>query len=617
MRLLVGATGLLLAAATPEPEPEPPAQYYGCSATHACVAQAGGRFNSRDECLNDGGCAGPAPPPPPSVDPPTLCDLRHQPDGVTLGCSCDGYDLSAAKGQVIRTAPDSDGYTFVFSICAEIPREALPRGCKGLVDNPAALAYRHDNPEDCRQVGGLGPCDEGEAGPCGMFGAYDSGSGATDEMLTLSYKYSLGCNNTFVVELRDGDEPRPASAVVQGSSALCDYTVPWPGMPLQRAPVQPQGLPVPTVKLTSQGLQMPLIAMGTGSGQKGEVAAATKLWLAQAGGTAIDTAFQYSDQLEIQSGISDAILDSFGQIPQMFLETKIPCGPDYATAMANLNANLAQLGVDQVDLTLMHSPCRGETATDDTAVTWKAMEDFLDAGKAQAIGVSNFKVDQLKALAETSDHTPSLMQSKLSVVHHGARLRPHPLALSARVCVYCSAHIHVCGTDDATILYCKKAGIVYQAYSPLCGGFNGSSCSHGGGQNVMTVPEVVAIAGSHHKSPAQVGLKWVVQQGHPLVTAVWDLEYMIEDLDLWSWTLTAAEMATLTAVAAPKGPPSPAPDKGDGHKKGSGGAVAVIIVVIPLLAVVGAGGLWRRRRKEGGEGALLQDHLDEQLGGAE
>ena len=108
-------------------------------------------------------------------------------------------------------------------------------------------------------------------------------------------------------------------------------------------------------------------------------------------------------------------------------------------------------------------------------------------------------------------------QCKLSVVHH----------------------------DDSTIQYCKQAGIVYQSYSPLCGGFNGSSCSRGGGVNVMTQPEVLQVATAHGVSAAQigscnskttslhwfcnligawhdtVGLKWIVQQGYPLTTAVW------------------------------------------------------------------------------------------------
>jgi len=82
------------------------------------------------------------------------------------------------------------------------------------------------------------------------------------------------------------------------------------------------------------------------------------------------------------------------------------------------------------------------------------------------------------------------------------------------------------------------------AYSPLCGGPNGSSCKHGG---VLTLPEVQAVAMAHNVSAAQVALKWIVQQGHPLATAVWREDYMHQDLDLWSWgDLSAGEMALLT-----------------------------------------------------------------------
>lgn len=105
--------------------------------------------------------------------------------------------------------------------------------------------------------------------------------------------------------------------------------------------------------------------------------------------------------------------------------------------------------------------------------------------------------------------------------------------------------------DDATIAYCKQQGIVYQSFSPLCGGFNGSSCSMRGGKNVLTVPQVQQIAAAHSVVAAQVGLKWIVQQGLPLTTAVWRQDYMVEDLDLWSFNLTAAEMATLSSVYKP------------------------------------------------------------------
>ena len=105
--------------------------------------------------------------------------------------------------------------------------------------------------------------------------------------------------------------------------------------------------------------------------------------------------------------------------------------------------------------------------------------------------------------------------------------------------------------DDAALEYNKNEGIVVQAYSPLCGGFNGSSCTAHGGKNVLTVPEVIATASKYDVSAARVGLKWIVQQGFPLATATWDLDYMNEDLDLWSFTLADDDMALLSSVYTP------------------------------------------------------------------
>eukprot|EP01065_Artemidia_motanka_P044281 TRINITY_DN627_c0_g1_i6.p4 TRINITY_DN627_c0_g1~~TRINITY_DN627_c0_g1_i6.p4 ORF type:complete len:129 (+),score=47.63 TRINITY_DN627_c0_g1_i6:794-1180(+) len=100
--------------------------------------------------------------------------------------------------------------------------------------------------------------------------------------------------------------------------------------------------------------------------------------------------------------------------------------------------------------------------------------------------------------------------------------------------------------DDETIAFCRSKGITYQSFSPLCGGGNGSSCPYG---SVLKIPQVIQIAASHNVSAAQVGLKWIIQQGLPLTTAIWREDYMLEDLDLWSWgNLTDAEMKTLSAV---------------------------------------------------------------------
>jgi hypothetical protein len=363
---------------------------YACSHTGACVKEAGGPFSTLDQCLNNEACHAPSPPLPSPDARPAACDLQFAPDGTTPGCSCDGYDLSLAKGQVIRTGVDSDGYTFLFSICTEIPREALPRGCKDFGDKPAALRYRHSDPTDCTQIGSLGPCDAGETGQCGMFGSYDPtvrlSTSFGSPTLNLSFRYPFGCNNSLDVTITDGVQPMPSMAPTSPLNAgACDYTVQWPGLPLQSRAVAPAGFPVPKIKLTSDGdpagVFMPMVALGTGSGQKGAVGNATKLWLASAGGSAIDTAYDYQNQLEIQQGISDAVIERFGAVPPtqggardpIFLETKIPC-TDYETAKDHLQRDLDQLGVHQVDIVLMHFPCTGATATDDTAAVWRAME---------------------------------------------------------------------------------------------------------------------------------------------------------------------------------------------------------------------------------------------------
>ena len=141
---------------------------------------------------------------------------------------------------------------------------------------------------------------------------------------------------------------------------------------------------VPKVTI-APGVEMPMIVMGTGSGQKGDVVNATTLWLSRAGGTGIDTAHSYRDQDEIAQGL--AATGALAQRSALFLETKIPCSKTYAEATANLNANLQQLGVASVDLTLIHFPCSGKDASQGNAQTWRAMEDFHSAGKSKAIGV--------------------------------------------------------------------------------------------------------------------------------------------------------------------------------------------------------------------------------------
>jgi hypothetical protein len=114
---------------------------------------------------------------------------------------------------------------------------------------------------------------------------------------------------------------------------------------------------VPSVEI-APGVRLPFVALGTGSGQKGDVERATQLWLGQGGGVAIDTAFDYGDEVAIAKGLAAAGLPR----SRVFLETKVPC-TSYALAKSHLESNLQSLAVGRVDLVLSHhsgdasSPC--------------------------------------------------------------------------------------------------------------------------------------------------------------------------------------------------------------------------------------------------------------------
>jgi len=272
---------------------------------------------------------------------------------------------------------------------------------------------------------------------------------------------------------------------------------------------------IPTISVGTAGQRMPLVSLGTGSGQHGDVENATAMWL-QVGGSGIDTAYIYRDEDPIAAGVK-AVGASWGAI---FLTTKIPCATTQESR-ANVASNLRSLSVGSVDLLLIHEPHAWSGGRCSVAETWAVLEEAQAAGQAKSIGVSNFKISDLQMLAATAKVAPAVNQCSHSVSYH----------------------------DDATAAYCARRGIVYEAYSPLCGGANGSSCSHG---SVLAIPLVQRVARAHAVSSAQVALKWVVQQGWPLTTAVWRRDFMLADLDLWSWgNLTSREMGELSAYAAP------------------------------------------------------------------
>lgn len=259
-------------------------------------------------------------------------------------------------------------------------------------------------------------------------------------------------------------------------------------------------------------------------------------WLRQ-GGRGIDTALTYTDPLNAKINAAMKWAAGPGKIPRedIWLTTKVPCcspgskagmrgfcqQPEYAGTIAvDMAKNNALLGTTYTDLTLLHHPCDTVAHTIDRYVE---MQTAMEAGHTKAIGVSNFNAELLaQVMADKRVKTvPAVNQCNHAIANHN------------------ESHNVGGGGDDKTVEFCKSRGIAYSAFSPL----EGLS-----GQDVFKIPQVVAIGKAHKKSAAQVALRWLVQQNISAVTAAHNPAYIAEDIDIFDFELTVAEMATLAKI---------------------------------------------------------------------
>eukprot|EP00656_Telonema_subtile_P031850 TRINITY_DN3488_c0_g1_i2.p1 TRINITY_DN3488_c0_g1~~TRINITY_DN3488_c0_g1_i2.p1 ORF type:complete len:345 (+),score=74.48 TRINITY_DN3488_c0_g1_i2:100-1134(+) len=284
---------------------------------------------------------------------------------------------------------------------------------------------------------------------------------------------------------------------------------------------------VPIVTLNN-GVKMPVIAAGTWQYTPAQAQAATTAAI-NAGFTHIDTAYTYTDE----TGVGTAIAASGMKRSDVFLTTKVPgcglanvsldnCGPDSLTAAED---NLKQLGLDYVDLLLVHFPPSGGCGADNCVrmqQQWAALSTLLAANKTRALGVSNYCVSCLECLKAAGGITPALNQ----VEYHVGQ-----------------------GSDPETstlIQYCAQQNVVLEAYSPL--GTNSSELISG--------PLVTSIGAAHNKTGVQVALRWIWQNGVTLTTKSANPSHLAADLDIFDWSLTDEEMKQLDAATTPKGTPS-------------------------------------------------------------
>jgi len=253
----------------------------------------------------------------------------------------------------------------------------------------------------------------------------------------------------------------------------------------------------------NDGHSIPQIGLGTWPLDDDAVAEAI-VEAVQVGYRHIDTAAKYGNERGVGVGVASTGLAR----DELFVTTKLDGQfQGHDRAIAGLDASLDRLNLDYVDLLLIHWPL---PARDEYVSTFRTFEKLLNEGKTRSIGVSNFKPAHLERLIDETGITPAVNQIELN---------PHVVRAEQ-----IAANEHF--------------GIVTESWSPL-----------GPGTGLLTDARVLEIAGEHGRTPAQVILRWHVQQGLVAIPKSKTPERLAENLAVFDFELTAADLASIAQLS--------------------------------------------------------------------
>lgn len=256
----------------------------------------------------------------------------------------------------------------------------------------------------------------------------------------------------------------------------------------------------------NNGVKIPQLGLGTwfiDDDQAADVVKAT----VEIGYRHIDTAQAYGNERGVGEGIRTCGIAR----EELFVVSKVAAEhKTYEEAIAGINETLEKMGLDYLDMMIIHSPqpwakvnqCEDRYIEGNRAA-WKALEDAYKAGKLKAIGVSNFLIEDIESLLETATIKPMVNQILL----------------------------HISNTPMELVEYCQKNNIVVEAYSPI---------AHG---EILNQPKIAAIAKEYGVSVPQLCIRYTIQLGavslpktgnpeHMKSNAELDFEISAEDMDL-------------------------------------------------------------------------------------
>lgn len=256
------------------------------------------------------------------------------------------------------------------------------------------------------------------------------------------------------------------------------------------------------MRTLADGNEIPLLGLGVWQIPNGPECVDAVRWALELGYRHIDTAQAYGNE----ESVGEALRESGVSREEVFVTTKF--FPGASDPAAEIEKSLRRLGVDYVDLYIVHWPQNGPTWA------WPGIEAACRAGHARSIGVSNFSAGELEQLSRVvEDSPPTVNQVQFSPFEY----------------------------RQALLRDCDRRGIVLEAYSPL-----------GTGRH-LDDPEVARIAGEHGVSAAQVLLRWAVQRRIPVIPKSTNRDRIASNSQIFDFELADEEMAALDALDATGG----------------------------------------------------------------
>jgi len=253
------------------------------------------------------------------------------------------------------------------------------------------------------------------------------------------------------------------------------------------------------------GQEMPIFGLGVYVTKPGQEAYNAVKWALELGYRMVDTAKIYGNE----KSVGEAIRDSGIPRDQLWVTTKLwDADHGYEAALAAGERSIKELGLEYIDLYLIHSPQTGKLVE-----TWDALLELKRRGLTKSIGVSNYNIEHIKALAEHGRELPAVNQVEM-----------HPMVYAER---------------RPLIEYCEANKILVQAYGSI---FFGKT-------EFLKDPAVVEVTAAHAgKTPAQVLLRWGLQMGFQVIPKSTKRHRLEENMNIFDFELSEADMQRLSSM---------------------------------------------------------------------